>query len=213
MNLNFAGFDFGLKNLDQVLSDEKEISFGSLWVILIVIGSNLVVFFPALDTLSVFPLIANTLGNNLLASVGNASSSLPLWIDENFLSINLIARAFKVEEITPTTATKANRLYKAGRIATVFFRLVASIPPLILSLYATDLSFSLQLAGICGLYVAFFAPALLQFESKKRLRGKIIKASKKLYTGWWSSEILCIPVILFAIFSLVDVVLGILGIM
>ena len=42
MNLNFADFDFGLKNLDQVLSDEKETYFGSLWVILIVIGSNLV---------------------------------------------------------------------------------------------------------------------------------------------------------------------------
>ncbi|CAM9827583.1 unnamed protein product, partial [Ectocarpus fasciculatus] len=80
INLNFVGFRWGMSNEapDDPLSwAEYYISMSS---------SMLIVVFPALDTLSVFPLIANTLGNNMLAAfprhratgvVGRLAAAIP----------------------------------------------------------------------------------------------------------------------------------------
>ena len=56
-NLNFDGFSWGQRSTPLVLT----------------ILSHLAVLFPAFDTLSVFPLIANTLGNNLASFYASAA--------------------------------------------------------------------------------------------------------------------------------------------
>lgn len=91
----------------------------------------------------------------------------------------------------------------ASKAATIFWRLVAALPPLLGSLVATDLSFSFLLAGVAGIYVAFFAPSLLQLESSRQIAGTTI------YTGWYSPAILCYPVLLLASIALGIVLLQI----
>jgi amino acid permease len=96
--------------------------------------SLLVVLFPALDTLSVFPLIAITLGNSI-------ASSLP--------------SCFSSTKLRSTTG-----------------RILAAFPPVILSLLSRNLSVALQMAGLCGVYVALVTPALLQFYSARACEKK-----------------------------------------
>ena len=48
------------------------------------------------------------------------------------------------------------------RSTTILWRLTAAVPPIIASSLVTDLIFSLQVAGLCGIVVALVTPALLQ---------------------------------------------------
>lgn len=58
INLNWVGFRFGYAPTEPLPTWCRVVSY-------------LVVLFPALDTFSVFPLIALTLGNNLAYSLGS----------------------------------------------------------------------------------------------------------------------------------------------
>lgn len=197
VNLNFVGYNFGLYSSDT----------SNLSLLVLKVASGIVVLFPALDTLSVFPLISNTLGNNLLASLGkNTSQELPKWISENIL---------KKLPSNDSYSNGNDNMKRASRIATIIFRLIASLPPLALSLYVQDLSFSLQIAGVCGVYVAFFAPSLLQLYSVRTLRSSTLRNGfnrnnvdcyKNIYSGWWSDTSFCIPVLSFATYSFIIVV-------
>eukprot|EP00980_Cylindrotheca_fusiformis_P018909 scaffold6322_cov59-Cylindrotheca_fusiformis.AAC.5 len=191
VNLNFANFTFGV----------DPITASPLLVLLSRLASNVVVLFPALDTLSVFPLIANTLGSNLMASSGPRFIK---WIarhtlgyreilakrgkqNEN-LSRETVEHNFNMEERTKLTQD-------ATKVASRFWRLIAALPPLFGSLWATDLSFSLLLAGVAGLYVAFVAPSLLQLRSADQ--------EITIYRGWYSSSLFVCPILAFATFALV----------
>jgi hypothetical protein len=55
------------------------------------------------------------------------------------------------------------------------------------------------LAGVAGIYVAFFAPAFLQISSCRRQQ----KTNTNVYSGWYSSTLWTYPVLAFASFSLV----------
>jgi hypothetical protein len=178
VNLNFVNFTFGL--------DPGETSL--LILSTMKVASNVVVMFPALDTISVFPLIANTLGNNLLAASG---SPFLKWIAHRLPSAH---NSSSFRDLPPEV--RKHSVQRASKIATVFWRLVAAFPPLVASLWATDLSFSLLLAGVAGLYVAFFAPSLLQLSSSRTLKEDTI------FSGWYSASILAYPVLLFATFAL-----------
>jgi hypothetical protein len=81
INLNFADFYFGL--------DPTIASRVTLFVCRLV--SGVVVVFPALDTISVFPLIANTLGNNLYSAAGGESIKM-VAIGLHFISFTKVAR-------------------------------------------------------------------------------------------------------------------------
>mmetsp|Transcript_31304 Transcript_31304/g.46273 ORF Transcript_31304/g.46273 Transcript_31304/m.46273 type:complete len:407 (+) Transcript_31304:1-1221(+) len=201
VNLNFANFLYGLHNAD----DDANPPSSPLLLIIANIFSAIVVLFPALDTLSVFPLIANTLGNNLLATASP-------WI------VTMFAKHLPPHNKTNTRAAKKLALKRATRIATICFRLIAAVPPLVGSLWANDLSFSLQLAGVAGLYVAFIAPALLQRQSTKAAVEcrKVDTATKgdvdaefTIYSGWYSHVEWTVPVLGFACFSLVVVLIQI----
>jgi len=213
VNLNFANFTFGLNPRTTP----------KLILSLCRFASSVVVMFPALDTLSVFPLIANTLGSNLLSASGPGFvrwivRKLPLW--QRMTRVFSISwwRSSSARKDNDTSTTKANaekrRLFKsASRIATMFWRLVAALPPLLGSIWATDLSFSFLLAGVAGVYVAFFAPSLMQLASCRRQRilfeqqhdSGVKKEKVSLqneYTGWYSRTALTFPVLAFATFAL-----------
>jgi len=171
-------------------------------------ASGVVVMFPALDTISVFPLIANTLGNNLLAASGPAflkwiahhlPTHRPSW---SMIQRRIYRRSSASFHELPAQVRK-ELVQRASKIATVFWRLVAALPPLLGSLWATDLSFSLLLAGVAGIYVAFFAPSLLQLASCR------LRPDATIFSGWYSRPLLAYPVLLFATFSLGVVLLQI----
>ena len=147
VNLNFVNFTWGY---NYSITDDN--IWNRLGAILVSSISMIVVLFPALDTLSVFPLIANTLGNNL-------NSAFP-------------GLAGIVKQSNYVTERSSVR-----RITLVLWRLVAAIPPIILSIYVNDLIFSLQLAGLCGIVVALVTPALLQRQCE--FRSALIPVSMK----------------------------------
>jgi len=172
INLNFTDFYYGL-TLETATRTQLTV---------ISVMSQIVVLFPALDTLSVFPLICNTLGNNL-------SSSTPFVT--RFVS-DFLKPTYLREGKTSTERRKA-----AQEIATGGFRLVAAIPPIILSIFCNDLAFSLQLAGVAGLYVAFVCPCLLQIRSIEAMARNELNEFNE-YSGWWSGKGLCYAVLSFA---------------
>lgn len=91
-----------------------------------------VVLFPSLDTISVFPLIAITLSNNLAASAMGKQSN-----------------------------TQTKKGLCSWRFQIVLWRLLAGVPPIFASVILTDLSLTLQFSGIAGIYIAFIAPLLV----------------------------------------------------
>jgi hypothetical protein len=189
----------------------------------------IILLFPALDTLSVFPLVAITLGNNLLAvNHGHLVHYLTLypnsilWMLLSFNN-NCIScpsaedkhSAATTNNISTTASTLQQKKKNALKVSTVVFRLIAAIPPLLGSLIASDLSFSLQLAGVAGLYVAFVTPALLQRKSHKYVASyhhyfsNTITIGGNIYSGWYSKPYLPTYVLIFASFSLFVVCLQI----
>jgi hypothetical protein len=190
INLNFADFTFGL-----------EPSSLSPWLlVLLQILSKIVVIFPALDTISVFPLIANTLGNNLYASTGPSSiKSLAKHIVEwkaRLQEKNFSIKQHPNERYNSLQVNERKQVLElSSKVASIFWRLVAAIPPLLGSMLATDLSSSFLLAGIAGIHVAFLAPSMLQLKSRR------VANQKTLYTGWYSNPHLCYPVLAFSTFS------------
>ena len=91
-----------------------------------------------------------------------------------------------------STEGKKRALESGSKVASIFWRLVAAIPPLLGSLVATDLSFSLLLAGVAGVHVAFVAPSMLQ------LRSCLLYPGQTIFSGWHSATALCYPVLVFA---------------
>ncbi|KDO18763.1 hypothetical protein SPRG_15926 [Saprolegnia parasitica CBS 223.65] len=141
VNLNWANFTWGL---DPV----------PVWARCL---TALVVLFPALDTLSVFPLIAITLGDNLAVSLRQCST---------FLSRSQVR---------------------------IFCRLVAALPPLVIAVLVSDLSVTLQISGVFGVYVAFLAPALLQFVARRE------DPRNNMYSGRFSGDPYIYLVLLFGV--------------
>ena len=183
VNLNFTDFYYGL-TLET--ASQSQLS-------LISACSQVVVLFPALDTLSVFPLICNTLGNNLNSS--KTGQGVTKWI----------AEALKPRFEGSGKGTARERKVFAKTASTAGFRLIAAVPPIILSVFVTDLAFSLQLAGIAGLYVAFVCPCLLQIRSTEAMARNGMEVFNEC-SGVQSTRGVCYAVLVFAFFSGVVVV-------
>ena len=158
VNLNFVGFYWGLNkyDTDDVVYDEQDGGSSDSGYIDVTHHHHMsaaaflasgvamvVVLFPAIDTLSVFPLIANTLGNNL-------NSAFP-------------ALGTAVKHSGWAHDSKSVR-----RMTLTVWRLVAAIPPIVASVFVSELVFTLQIAGLCGIVVALITPALLQRQSQLR---------------------------------------------
>ena len=140
INLNFIGFEWGIAE-------------GSVWHPFATTLSLVVVLFPAFDTLSVFPLIAITLGNNLRSISPELMRPLASYLAGNRREVEGVEEGEQAQ----------------NNIITVLWRLVACLPPLALSLIVKDLSLSLMIGGACGIIVAFIIPAALQREACERV--------------------------------------------
>jgi amino acid permease len=175
INLNFTDFYYGL-TLETASKSQLTV---------ISVLSQVVVLFPALDTLSVFPLISNTLGNNLNSSAPHATRMISQFLKPRYEAAG---------------RTAADRHKKARQISTAMFRLIAATPPIILSVYCSDLAFSLQLAGVAGLYVAFICPSFLQLRSIEAMNRNELPAFNE-YSGFHSGKAVCVGVLVFAAFS------------
>lgn len=166
INLNFIGFTWGLSENSRFIGTGRILSF-------------LVVIFPALDTVSIFPLIANTLGSNL-------NSSFPKLLNAQAKNCyNLVRNCAKENNGVELSQTSGER-----RAREVLWRLVASVPPIIISVVVKDLNFTLQVAGICGVIVALVIPSLLRIAviSKVQATPEFIELYPHTVFGsdWWT---------------------------
>ena len=76
-------------------------------------------------------------------------------------------------------------------------RLTASVPPLFIAVFVSDLAITLQLSGMFGIYVAYFAPALLQlYATRKNLE-------ENVYSSQFSSLKYVYGVLIFGVLALV----------
>ncbi len=144
VNLNFVDFRWGCSS--SLTNDSISILATSL--------SLLVVIFPAFDTLSIYPLIAHTLGSNILASSPSLRGV--------FTYVAQYIVCGFCERCGNSTEDQHRQVHK---VTLVISRLSAAIPPIILCFYVTELAVTLQIAGVCGIFVALVAPALLQRNS------------------------------------------------
>ena len=115
-NLNFVDFNFGLGEPSSPVAS---------------ILSYAIVLFPVVGSISVYPLIALTLANNLHVSTARYTG----WKQDD-------------------------------RKAKIIWRLVAAVPPIVLSLFVRNLSTIIQFSGIFAVPIAYLFPALLQLYSK-----------------------------------------------
>ncbi len=122
VNINFVGLEWRASVVPRALQP---------------VLNAVAIGFPAADTLSVFPLIAVTLGNSYDALGGGAAAS------------------------QAANAGDARR----ARARAIAWRLAAAVPPIVATLAVADLALTLQLGGLCGVWVAFATPALLQRAS------------------------------------------------
>lgn len=133
ININFINNGWGFHS-------ESEIVF--YWIARAL--SLIIVLFPALDTLSIFPLICNTLGNSLRAFTPDLMNDLAELL------------------------SKCNTLpVSKERMSVILFRMLGGIPPIIIAIFIKDLAFTLTIAGICGIIVALVIPSLLCIITKK----------------------------------------------
>ena len=119
-------------------------------------------------------MIANTLGNNLAVSCPKLRKQLE--------------KRYKY------------RIKKKTWI--VLWRLIASIPPLILTLFLKNLAFTLMIAGFSGIQVAFVFPALLQIYSILNCERQF-GTSETMFSWHFSKPIYILLVLLFSIFAAV----------
>ncbi|RMX67293.1 hypothetical protein DD238_002142 [Peronospora effusa] len=149
VNLNWADFTWGI---------DDSMTLVPLWAKLL---SMIVVVFPALDTLSVFPLICVTLGDNMAA-------------------------------VVPKRWTRGGRKSSWKLLC----RFGAALPPLLISMFVSDLSVTLQISGLMGIYVAFFAPALLQLQARLEI------PNSNVYSGMFSGTAYVYGVLVFGTLAL-----------
>ena len=131
-NLNFVNFNFGLSTVHENNT------------MLANIISYVIVLFPVVGSISVYPLITITLSNNLHVSTSRWTG----WAQDD-------------------------------QKAKIIWRLVAGIPPILLSLVVRNLSTIIQFSGIFAVPIAYLFPALLQLYSKKGTEAGLEKLPKE----------------------------------
>jgi hypothetical protein len=171
INLNFVNYYWGVT--PPSLADGVGIlSHQYLFFLVIKSLSMLIVLFPALDTLSVFPLIANTLGNNFHAAFPKGYKHTTKYL--RYLPHSVVQFLLRSSSPTGTRGASSSSTpiiystsnsYQIRQLTLRCWRLVAAFPPVIISLFITNLSLTLQVAGTCGVLVALVIPALLQYYS------------------------------------------------
>jgi hypothetical protein len=207
VNLNFVDFDWGYDRSHRGAQHNE-------WVrMCISLLSMVVVLFPALDTLSVFPLIANTLGNNLNSAFPFLRDRVTAHYHAQQANKGPIPLTGNAEEASGNSkiVVACNHQDRAAirRITLTVWRLVAAVPPILASMAVTDLMFSLQIAGLCGIVVALITPALLHRHGPERYSllprslQPIDTSLQSLYSGeYLSSMVLLLAAVAISICAL-----------
>jgi hypothetical protein len=150
----------------------------------------LVMLFPIFDMLSVFPLVAVSLGENIVSIIPDHNffcGCCPTW----FLAL-------------PDTTQR--------KITSITFRLLASIPPILLAAAAGSLNEIFKFTGLFSFFLCFVFPTLLHWKSKRdcikgseplKIEGWGSKAWKTPYSGHFSSDIYIWITLLFGLIALV----------
>lgn len=206
VNLNFIGIAAHL------------VDTGSVFYPVLSTLAMIVVLFPALDTLSVYPLVANTLGNNLTVGfpfLKGIVSAMYQYRDnttdnpthsETRSQIPLQGQPRSNSnstdhQIADNRTPKMERNERVRNTTAILWRLVAATPPVICSHYITDLSTTLQFAGLCGILLALVVPALLQKYSYQRIANIPVSLHFNPYSSHFSGNIYTDIVLGIAVFA------------
>ena len=180
VNLNFIGIAARLVGRDSIYYPVTSVL------------TMVVVLFPALDTVSVFPLIANTLGNNLTVAFPFLQKIVRRCFNYGYGETKHIHGSRDgTDEDNPMKDIKSftkERNEKVKKTTAVLWRLVAATPPVICSHFITDLSTTLQFAGLCGILLALIIPALLQKYSYERIANIPVSLQFNPYSSHFSSK-------------------------
>lgn len=161
INLNFVNYYWGLPQPNE----GDSLQYFAFFLVIKSL-SMLIVLFPALDTLSVFPLIANTLGNNFHAAFPKGYKTTVKFLQYLPHSlVDYLLRSVSNSSISTAIAYSTSNSQLTRLLTLKLWRLCAAFPPVIISIYVTNLSLTLQFAGVCGVLVALVVPALLQYYS------------------------------------------------
>ncbi|XP_049852605.1 transmembrane protein 104 homolog isoform X2 [Schistocerca gregaria] len=83
-----------------------------------------------------------------------------------------IVSAYPLNSVTLSSnlysALPASVRMRDSKLIKIALRLVASIPPIILSSFIRDLGVIVQISSVFGFFITFFAPAILQLATKKK---------------------------------------------
>jgi hypothetical protein len=170
VSLYFGDYVFQSSNINwtNYVGDVESTSF--VLRVLTKLISFIIVFFPAFDVISIYPLCAITLGNNLMS----------IYYDSSHVHDEETSR---------------------GRRS--IFRLIASVPPIIVSFFVRDLSKINGYAGVTGFLIAFLFPPLLAHYSDKYLQERnqdgLTVYSHSIWTGYWM-RILMMSLSIFLVF-------------
>jgi hypothetical protein len=135
--------------------------------------SIVVVFFPAFDVVSIYPLYTIALANNLMSTYYGSSD---------------------VHDQETSRWTRS------------IFRLVAGVPPILVSFCVRDLSAINGYTGTTGFFIAFLFPPLLAYYSGKYLRERDVDPttvySSKIWTGFGMQMFMIVLSIFLATYTL-----------
>jgi len=142
----------------------------------------LVMLFPIFDMLSVFPLVAVSLGDNIV-------SMIP---DHNFFC-----------ECCPTWFLSLSEKTQK-KLTTITFRLIASIPPILLAAAAGTLNEIFKFTGLFSFFLCFVFPTLLHYKSKHdSIKEWGHRAWKTPYSLHFSSDVYVWITLIFGLIALV----------
>merc|ERR1712087_823872 len=84
----------------------------------------------------------------------------------------------------------------------IFFRLIASFPPIIGACFLKDLGIITDFAGAVGFVIAFSFPALIYLGSKRKINSafgynKSIRTTRTYYRGYGSNDVCAALICLF----------------
>ena len=154
------------------------------------IVSFYIVLFPAFDVASVFPLCAITLGNSMYSAYNSAKVSTSLvnckHSDEDFTLL------------TQTSGDSAVDESRESKMKRKYFRLLASVPPIICAYFMSNLGQITDFTGITGFFIAFIFPAMLSRASISKLT-KLNLPTRTYYTTHFTSNYMINLTLLFGI--------------
>ena len=156
------------------------------------IVSFYIVLFPAFDVASVFPLCAITLGNSMHSAYISSKDSASLVNCKN-----------SDEDFTLLTQSSGgssgnSSLINEGRQKLKYFRLLASVPPIICAYFMSNLGQITDFTGITGFLIAFIFPAMLSRASISRLT-KLNLPTRTYYTTRFTSTYMINLTLLFGV--------------